>query len=221
MPKGVPVELTLNHGNPIVPDDLRESLFSRWVLENPWPFSIAILLLAATIAWIAIQRDDRRPLLAAGVLAGLALLGLGLGLVVETPAEAASSATRRFVADAEAGRLDRLFSRLDPEATLHPGRLGNPGFPIEDLRSMLEALGGIHRIERNSITLLDAVGTGGDAAIVELACLTRTRSSLGYVPSRWIFEWERRDDRWMIRSITAASISGRVPNGRDVLRVGG
>lgn len=203
-----------------MPDDVRDSLFSQWVLENPWPFSIVTLLVAATIGWIAIQRDDRRPLLVAGVLAGLALLALGVGLLVETPAEAAASATRRFVADAESGRVDLLVARLDPEATLHPGRLENPGFPVEDLRSMLDALGGVHRIERNSITLLDAVSTGREAAMVELACLTRTSSSLGYVPSRWIFEWERRDDDWMIRSITAASIAGRVPGGRDVLRVG-
>ena len=203
-----------------MPDDVRDSLFSQWILENPWPFSIVTLLIAATIGWIAIQRDDRRPLLVAGILAGLALLALGVGLVVETPAEAAASATRRFVADAESGRVDLLVARLDPEATLHPGRLENPGFPVEDLRSMLDALGGVHRIERNSITLLDAVGTGGGAAMVELACLTRTSSSLGYVPSRWIFEWERRDGDWMIRSITAASIAGRVPGGRDVLRVG-
>ena len=203
-----------------MPDDVRDSLFSQWVLENPWPFSIVTLLVAATIGWIAIQRDDRRPLLVAGVLAGLALLALGVGLLVETPAEAAASATRRFVTDAESGRVDLLVARLDPEATLHPGRLENPGFPVEDLRSMLDALGGVHRIERNSITLLDAVSTGREAAMVELACLTRTSSSLGYVPSRWIFEWERRDDDWMIRSITAASIAGRVPGGRDVLRVG-
>ncbi len=204
-----------------MPDDVRDSLFSQWILENPWPFSIVALLLAATIGWIAIQRDDRRPLLAAGILAGLAVLALAIGFLVETPAEAAASATRSFVADAEAGRVDDLVARLDPDATLHPGRLENPGFPVEDLRSMLEALGGVHRIERNSITLLDAVGIGGDAAMVELACLTRTRSSLGYVPSRWVFEWERVDGRWMIRSITAASVAGRVPAGRDVLRAGG
>ena len=221
MRAGVPVELALKHGNSIVPDDVRDSFFSQWILENPWPFSIVGLLIAATIGWIAIQRDDRRTLLAAGILAGIAVLALAIGLVVETPAEAGASATRRFVEDAEAGRVDLLVARLDPEATLHPGRLENPGFPIEDLRSMLDALGGVHRIERNSITLLDAVGVGGDAAIVELACLTRTRSSLGYVPSRWIFEWERRGDTWMIRSITAASIAGRVPGGRDVLRAGG
>ena len=203
-----------------MPDDVRDSLFSQWILENPWPFSIVTLLIAATIGWIAIQRDDRRPLLVAGILAGLALLALGVGLVVETPAEAAASATRRFVADAESGRVDLLVARLDPEATLHPGRIENPGFPVEDLRSMLDALGGVHRIERNSITLLDAVTTGGGAAVVELACLTRTSSSLGYVPSRWIFEWEPRDGDWVIRSITAASIAGRVPGGRDVLRVG-
>ena len=203
-----------------MPDDARDSLFSQWILENPWPFTIVMLLIAATIGWIAIQRDDRRPLVVAGVLAGLAVLALGVGIVVETPAEAAAAATQEFVEDAEAGRIDLLVARLDPEATLHPGRIENPGFPVEDLRAMLDALGGVHRIERNSITLLEAVGIGGDAAMVELACLTRTSSSLGYVPSRWIFEWERRNDRWMVRSITAASIAGRTPAGRDVLRVG-
>ena len=67
-----------------MPDDVRDSLFSQWILENPWPFSIVALLLAATIGWIAIQRDDRRPLLAAGILAGLAVLALAIGFLVET-----------------------------------------------------------------------------------------------------------------------------------------
>ena len=218
--RDVPVESGPNHEIPSMPDDVRDSLLSRWILGNPWPFAIVTLLLAATIAWIAIRRDDVRPLLLAGLVAGVGMLALGIGLLVETPAEAAMAATRRFVSDAEGGRVDLLLERLGPDATLHAGRLENPGFPVEDLRSMLDALDGRHRIERNSITLLEAVGNGEDAAFVELACLTRTRSSLGTVPSRWIFEWERDEDRWTIRSITAASVAGRVPGGRDVLRSG-
>ena len=110
-----------------------------------------------------------------------------------------------------------MLAELDPDATLHVGRIENPGRPVDELRRMLDSLRSRHRIEQNTITLLDAVGTGSNTALVELACLTRTTSSLGTVPSRWLLEWERESDRWMIRSITAVSIAGRTPSGRSVL----
>ncbi len=200
-----------------MPDTARSGLITSFVLENPWPLAIVLALVAATILWMGLQRDDRRFAVPAAVTFALGVLILTIGLVVETSGESAAHRTRIFVAAATDGRIDEMLAELDPDATLHVGRIENPGRPVEELRRMLDSLRSRHRIEQNTITLLDSVGTGSNTALVELACLTRTTSSLGTVPSRWLLEWERESDRWSIRSITAISIAGRTPTGRSVL----
>ncbi len=200
-----------------MPDSARSGFLTSFVLENPWPLAVFLTIVAATIFWVAVQRDDRRILIPAGITFAVGAIILAVGLLVETSGEAAANQTRNFVAAASDGRIDEMLANLDPDATLHVGRIERPGLPVEDLRRMIDALGSRHRIEQNTITLLNSVGTGPNDALVELACLTRTASSLGTVPSRWILEWERGSGRWLIRSITAVSIAGRTPTGRTVL----
>ena len=200
-----------------MPDIARSGFFTNFVLENPWPLAGLFTIVAGTIFWLAVQRDDRRLVIPAALVFAVAAVILAVGLLVETSGEAAADRTREFVAAASDGRIDEMLAGLDPDATLHVGRIENPGLPIEDLRRMIDALGSRHRIEQNTITLINSVGTSSDTALVELACLTRTTSSIGTVPSRWLLEWERGSGRWLVRSITAISIAGRTPTGRQVL----
>ena len=200
-----------------MPDIARSGFFTNFVLENPWPLAGLFTIVAGTIFWLAVQRDDRRLVVPAALVFAVAAVILAVGLLVETSGEAAADRTRDFVSAASDGRIDEMLAGLDPDATLHVGRIENPGLPIEDLRRMIDALGSRHRIEQNTITLINSVGTSSDTALVELACLTRTTSSIGTVPSRWLLEWERGSGRWLVRSITAISIAGRTPTGRQVL----
>ncbi|MDA0294395.1 MAG: hypothetical protein O3A19_06545 [Planctomycetota bacterium] len=200
-----------------MPDIARSGFFTNFVLENPWPLAGLFTIVAGTIFWLAVQRDDRRLVIPAALVFAVAAVILAVGLLVETSGEAAADRTREFVSAASDGRIDEMLAGLDPDATLHVGRIENPGLPIEDLRRMIDALGSRHRIEQNTITLINSVGTSSDTALVELACLTRTTSSIGTVPSRWLLEWERGSGRWLVRSITAISIAGRTPTGRQVL----
>jgi hypothetical protein len=200
-----------------MPDIARSGFFTNFVLENPWPLAGLFTIVAGTIFWLAVQRDDRRLVIPAALVFAVAAVILAVGLLVETSGEAAADRTRDFVSAASDGRIDEMLAGLDPDATLHVGRIENPGLPIEDLRRMIDALGSRHRIEQNTITLINSVGTSSDTALVELACLTRTTSSIGTVPSRWLLEWERGSGRWLVRSITAISIAGRTPTGRQVL----
>ena len=41
---------------------LADNLITRYVLENPWPLMIILLLLAGGGIWFAIQRDDQKLL---------------------------------------------------------------------------------------------------------------------------------------------------------------
>lgn len=190
------------------------------LLESQWPTVVVLGLAAALICWFAVQRDDRR-LFATGLgIAGLALVVAVVGLLVETSRESAMAATRRFVDHAAAARIDEAFEMIHPDATLHAGRVESPGFPRADLDAALDRLRRDHRIEENSITDLEASSAPDGTVWVEMACLTRTASSYGTVPSRWVFEWHRvgDDDDWQVRSLTALSVAGRRPDGRRVIR---
>lgn len=202
-----------------MPDD-SSGFFVRRVLESPWPSVLVLGLIAAGLVWLAFGRDDRRLLIGGG-LAGVLAVSIGIiGSVVSTDRERALAATTAFVDDAVAGRIDDLLAWLHPDATLHVARIESPGYPRESLERALKQLDGIHRIQDNTITLLDGADDGSGSIWVELACLTRTESSYGTVPSRWIFEWipPPPGRPWKVRSITAVSVAGRVPSDGDVFR---
>jgi hypothetical protein len=202
-----------------MPEDTT-GLLTRRMLESSWPTVIVLGLVAAVLIWVALGRDDRR-LLSAGAIAGLLAIAVGvIAALVRTDREQAMAATTAVVDDAVAGRIDDLLAWLHPDATLHVGRIESPGHPRESLERALQQLDGIHRIQDNTITLLDGAVDGAGSIWVELACLTRTDSSYGTVPSRWIFEWipPPPGRPWEIRSITAISVAGRTPSGSDVFR---
>ena len=197
---------------------LASGLLTRYVLENPWPLVILLLIAAVVSAYIAVQRDNSKLLgipLALGAVAGLVLL---IASLATTPAEQAMAATREFVRAAEDGRSDDMISMLRENATLHIGRTENAGQPLEELERELRMLDGVHRIVSNRITRLEAQATEPDTVVVELGCYTETESSFGTVPSAWLVEWRKEPNgTWMVRRITAAKIAGRVPTG-SVLR---
>jgi hypothetical protein len=202
-----------------MPEDTTGFLVHR-MLESHWPTVVVLAAAAAITGWLAFARDDRRLLVAGGAIAVLATGVALLGTLVVTDRESALQATRNFVLDAEEGRVNDLVAWLDPDATLHVGRVESPGYPRESLVSALEQLDGPHRVKDNTITLLDAAMDASGVLWVELACLTSTDSSYGTVPSRWIFEWMPPVDGrpWKVRSLTAVSVAGRTPGGRDIFR---
>ncbi|MAC18935.1 MAG: hypothetical protein CMJ23_04505 [Phycisphaerae bacterium] len=202
-----------------MPPEAGTGTLTRWVLENPWPLSIALLLLAAAILIHAIRRDDRRPIrFAVGVFV-LAIGCLATGLLVETRGESAEESTRKLVAAAVDGRIEDMIDLFEPEATLHVGRVETPGYPRSELERNLEALRSRQRIEENMVTRLDSANGREDSVWIDLACMTRTNGSGGWVPSRWILEWRINDTTEpRIRSITLLNLAGRTPRDARFLR---
>ena len=202
-----------------MPPEAGTGTFTRWILENPWPLSIGLLLLAAAILVHAIRRDDRRPV---GFAVGVLLLAIGFlttGLLVETRGESAVKATRNLVAAAVDGRIEDMIDFFDSDATLHVGRVETPGYPRDELERNLDALRSRQRIKENMVTRLDSANGRENSVWIDLACMTRTNGSGGWVPSRWILEW-RIDGVTEpgIRSITLVNLAGRTPRDARILR---
>jgi len=202
-----------------MPPEAETGTLTRWVLENPWPLSVGLLVISLLTIGYAIQRDDRRPIRFALVLGVMAVAILATGLMIETPGERAEASTRRLVAHAVDGEVDRMIDLLDARATLHLGRVENPGYPREELERNLDALRSGQRIEDNTISRIDSA-TGRDGSVwVDLGCFTRTAGSGGWVPSRWVIEWgPTPNDDLRIRSITLVNLAGRTPGSVRFLR---
>ncbi len=185
-------------------------LLTRYLLENPWPLALALAAAAVVLFKLAQDRDDRRLLGAsAGCLLGGALVWL-VATLVTTAGEHGRRIVTEFVAAAVAGDGTAMRARLAPDASLHLGGLTAPGLDRSELDRALSVLEDRHRVESNTVTRMRAAGVGGDAAVVELGCITTTRSSLGPVPSSWSLRVERQPDgAWLIRRIAAVSVAGR------------
>ena len=197
---------------------LADNLITRYVLENPWPLVIILLLIAGAGTYLAIQRDDQKLLrLPLSFVIGAIAVFLAARFFT-TPGEHAAAATRQFVQHAEEGRSSDMINMLAPNATLHVGRAGSSGLPLDDLERELQTLDGQHRIKSNQITQLDTADQGDYTVLVTLSCFTSTESSYGSVPSSWLLEWTRTANGvWQIRRLTALRIAGRTPSG-SVLR---
>ena len=211
----LPNTLAQYPGHPMTPTGMPQtSIFTRYLLENPWPVGIGLILLGVALLFLALNRDESRVLYAAIGAIGVAAIVLAIGWLVETTAERAADATRDFVRAAEEGRVHDMIATLHPDATLHLGRPGNPGQPVDELERDIRTLDSSNRIVSNSLNALAYGSRNSTSAITTFTCMTTTESSYGPVQSKWMLEWQM-DDRgtWRIRRITAIEIAGRTPSG--------
>jgi hypothetical protein len=190
------------------------TLFTRYVLENPWPAGIGLVFLGVALLFIAIQRDDRRMFLAAVSAIAVAGIVLLTGFFFETTAESAANATRELVKAAEEGRTHDIIATLEPDATLHFGSPNNPGQPIDELQRDINTLDDSNRIVSNSLNNLTFASADSTTAVTAFACMTTTELSYGPFQSKWEIEWQRDEKGiWRIRRLTVIEIAGRTPRG--------
>lgn len=198
-------------------DTPQESLPVRYLMENPWPLGLFLILLALVLAVVWNNRGGGKIALAAGVALALGVLVFLLASIVTTPGEHARALVRGMVAHAVAGDADPIIEVLAPDATLHLQSLKHPGRGLEDLEDSIRSLEDSNRITHNTITKLRAWTTSSESALVFLGCRTTTESSWGPVPSTWVFQIERSArGNWRVKRIAFVSLAGRQPS--DPLR---
>jgi hypothetical protein len=195
-----------------MPDPPRVDLFTRFVLENPYPLAAVLAVLALGLAWMGLREQRVRHLQIAGGVAVLAAIVLLTGLIVTTSAEHGKAVTRQLVhhaVNAEAAQAMSLFSH---DAALSVGSPRNPGVGIDVIRRQIERLDGHYRIRSNRITSMKAYSESRDAARVDMTCWTEVEGGGGPTPSQWILRIERQPDgEWLITRITAVSIARQTP----------
>jgi hypothetical protein len=186
-------------------------LFTRFVLENPWPLAVVLLAIAAAVAWIGLRDGRRRPLSISAVFAFLAAAVLATGLLVTTPAEHGTRVTRELVEAAVAGDVQGAMALFADDAAMTISSPRNPGFSVAALESRLSRLHTQYGIRSNRIRTLRGYTEDRETAIVHLACSTDLDGASA-VPTQWVLRIElQEDDSWLITRMTFVSLFGNPP----------
>lgn len=201
-----------------MPDPPDTSLFTRFVLENPYPLAALLAVMAAALIWLGL-RDQRREMRWAGV--ALLVAGgvtLGLGTFIVTPAERATAVTRELVRAVEQNDTDRALGMIADGATFTISSPRNPGMDIDYIRSQLRRLTDQQTVDSIMITSLSSYTQSPSRAEVHLACRAQVGTRLGIsrpTPSEWVLRIEEQSNgEWKVTGITAVSIAGQTPTNR-------
>jgi hypothetical protein len=195
-----------------MPDPPDVNLFTRYVLENPYPLASVIFIASLAAAWIAL-RDGRKPLLtAAGVGTLIAAAVLLTGILVITPAERGREVTLEMVERIVQGDINGGMALFTPNATFAVGSPQNPGMDIGFIRRQAEWLHGRYTIESNQISSLRSYTESSRRGVVHMTCRTDV-GGYGPTPTQWVL-WidEQPDGEWKISRLTMVSLYGRQPN---------
>ena len=184
-----------------------------YITENPWPVGLvsAVFLLIFVILFL---RDGESRTLVLGVLALVSLAGVFLvDALVVTPSERGQKVVRDMVRSAESGDVDEMLKGISPDASLHLGDIKRPGRMFTELERSLRTLERSNRVTDNFVMKLDGRTLDAGRSEVTLACITTTTSSMGSVPTTWLFEVsEQPDGRWLVTRVVFQSIMGKPPS---------
>ena len=187
-------------------------LFTRYVLENPYPAGVVMLAVGAGLAWTGLGAEDRRRLIVAVVVAALGAAILGVGAVIVTPGEHARRVVLEAVDAAVQADIAAATATLADDAILTMGLPSNPGYPRDSIAQRLQGLAGRYRIASNRITSLESSTESKHRGVVDLVCRTQLELGFGPVPTRWVVQVDRQPDgAWKISRVTWVTLASRTP----------
>ncbi len=189
-----------------MPDPPAVGFVTRYVLENPWPLALGLLIVACAIGYTALVRGHLKRLPAAVLLAAAALAVAVAGLVIVTSGERAKLVTRQFVEAVAAEDVTAAGNLLAADATFAFDSPRNPGHDLTFIKNGLADLTDDFSIESNRITRLDAYSEDDAHGLAHLSCWTE--AGYGPVISRWVVRVARQSDgSWKVDRITCVSIN--------------
>lgn len=195
-----------------MPDPPDVSLFSRYVLENPWPLAIALLATAVWLAWSGMREGLTNRLRLAGALTLIGGATLAVGTLVVTSGEHAEGVTHALVDAAVKGDVNSAANLFATDAVFSAGSPNNPGFGRGFIVDLLHKLGSTFAVESNTITELQGFSETGDRATAHMACWTTLRVAYGPGASQWVVRVRRDSDgSWKITHLTCISVNNRPP----------
>lgn len=195
-----------------MPDPPDVNLFTRYVLENPYPLSGVLVVAALVAAWIGLREGRKPPLMVAGGGLVLAAAVFAVGSWIVTPAERGEVVTRQMVEHIVRGDIDTAMTLFSEDAAFAVGSPQNPGMDINFIRRQAEWLHGRYTIQSNRLSSLRGYTESPTRAVVHMNCRTDV-DGRGATPTQWVV-WidEQPDGRWQVSRLTMISLYGRTPN---------
>lgn len=183
-------------------------LLTRYVLENPWPLALVLLIIALAVGYSALVQGHLKRLPGALILMA-ASIGITLaGLLVHTSGEQAKRITRLFVDAVAASDTTLTLGLLAPDATLSFDSPRNPGYDLTFIKSRLSRLNNDYTIDSNRITHLEGYVETSEQGVAFLTCWTE--AGFGPVRSQWVIRVSQQTDgSWLISRLTCLRINDR------------
>lgn len=191
------------------PDLPRPPLFESLLFERPLPAVVALLLIAAIVAWTGWSRGRSRMLLVALAVGMLAAAWGAVATLVTTDREALSRRSRDLVHAVADVHIARVAEILDQDATLTyfraPVGLDRDGI----LREIERTLGGEYRVKEARVNSVQTAIDGPNLARTQVHVTVVPHATQFPHQSWWRLDWRRGTDRtWRVFSIEPLVISG-------------
>jgi len=195
----------------------RSGVFTRYVLENPWPLGFVLAIAGAVVLWNGLREGlPMRQRLGFG-LAIVGAIVLAAGWLIETAGEQAARVTRELVDAVVANDTQAAIALFSDDAVMSIGSPRNPGFDLDYITERLDRLAARYTIDSNSITGLKLATESRRVGHVQMACMT-TVDGLPYPNmSRWMLRVERQEDgSWKVTRLTCVEINNQVPSSAEM-----
>ena len=185
------------------------SVFTRYLLENPWPIIIVLGLAGLVIGGSGLRDGVLSRLRTAAVLFVLAGAAYATDRFVVTSGEEAAQTVRELVDAVAAVDMVAVDAMLDPECALHRGSPTNPGTSLAPLLRRYERFAGGSPIESHSITSLKYASASEDVGEVQFAVSVSTDSGGGF--TAWHVRVRRSGTQWLVTDLTWLKWNGQDP----------
>jgi len=153
-----------------MPDPPPVGLWTRFVLENPYPLGGGLLVIGVVLAWVGLREGQGQRIRIAALPLLLGAAVLLLGWQVRTSGERARAVTRELVDAVVDGDLVAADSVFAADALFHFGSPRNVAHDLAFIREQLSRFARRYSIEDNTITMLRGYTETADRASVHLAC---------------------------------------------------
>ena len=199
----------LAHGGTVFILALRTPVFlppalSALLFENHWVWWIAVLAVAAALAFVGRTKANHSLLYTGGALISLIIVWAALALAVFTPAERLRNAHRALADAAAHGDMDKILSFLDPDfvcTNLSIHLDASPTMAREEIRSRLKEYG----ISELYITRYQS-SASQSSALTHITLIARAQS-IGPVQTSWQLSWKDIPGAdWKITSATLTAL---------------
>jgi len=195
-----------------MPDPPHVGLFTRFILENPYPIAVVAIAVGAGLLLSGL-REGLRNRQRIGILGiSVAIAVLIIAWSVTTSGEHAKDLTRSLVQATVQADVVQVMSHFTSDATMSFASPSNPGYPIDFVEEQATRLESQFNIESNRIGSLKGYTQSQDSATVHLSCMTTIAGGYAATPTSWVLRIERQDDNsWKIVRFTWVSILNRPP----------